>query len=193
MIAATETSQKVWTEEELQSLPDDGFNHEVVDGELVMSPKNNFIHGRICTRLLTALENFNRENRLGVILESSTGFWMRNRNCRAPDISFVPRTRLEALKFKPSSRQFFPGAPDLAVEILSPNNSRSELDKRLRDFFSSGTQIAWLINPDTESVEVCRALTQRRLIGPGGELDGENLLPGFRYRLNDLFKDWDWE
>ncbi len=51
----------------------------------------------------------------------------------------------------------------------------------------------WLINPDTESVEVCRALTRRRLSGPGGELDGENLLPGFRYRFNDWFEDWDWE
>ncbi|MSU60277.1 MAG: Uma2 family endonuclease [Pedosphaera sp.] len=193
MIATTETSPKVWTEEELQSLPEDGFNHEMVNGELVMSPKNNFIHGRICTRLLTAIENFNQQHRLGVVLDSSTGFWMFNRNCRAPDISFVPRTRLETLKFKPSSRKFFPGAPDLAVEILSPSNSRSEIDARLRDFFSSGTQIAWLINPDTDSVEVCRSLTQRRLIGPGGELDGENLLPGFRYPINDLFKEWDWE
>lgn len=193
MIAAAETSPKVWTEEELQSLPEEGFNHEVVNGELVMSPKNNFIHGRICSRLLIAIGNFNNEHRLGVVLDSSTGFWMFNRNCRAPDISFVPRTRLENLKFKPSSRKFFPGAPDLAVEILSPSNSRSEIDARLRDFFASGTQIAWLINPDTASVEICRSLTQRRLIGPGGELDGENLLPGFRYPINDLFKDWDWE
>ena len=193
MIATTETSQKVWTEEELQSLPDDGFNHEVVDGELVMSPKNNFIHGRICSRLLIALGNFNNEHHLGVILDSSTGFWMFNRNCRAPDVSFIPRARLEVLKFRPSSRKFFPGAPDLAVEILSPNNTRSEMDRRLRDFFSSGTQIAWLIDPENGSAEVCGSLTQRRLIGPGGELDGEHLLPGFSYPINDLFKDWDWE
>ena len=193
MIAATETSPKVWTEEELQSLPDDGFNHELVDGELVMSPKDNFIHGRICSRLLIALGNFNNENRLGVMLDSSTGFWMFNRNCRAPDVSFIPKSRLEALKFNPSSPKFFPGAPDLAAEILSPNNSRSEIDRRLRDFFASGTQIAWLVDPDTHSVEVCRSLTQRRLIGPGGDLDGEHLLPGFRYPINDLFKEWDWE
>jgi Uma2 family endonuclease len=193
MIAMTETSPKVWAEEELQSLPDDGFNHEVVDGELVMSPKNNFIHGRICSRLLIALGNFNNAHRLGVILDSSTGFWMFNRNCRAPDVSFIPRSRIEALKFNLSSRKFFPGAPDLAVEILSPNNTRSEMDRRLRDFFASGTQLAWLIDPDTNSVEVCRSLTQRRLIGPGGELEGEDLLPGFRHPINDLFKEWDWE
>lgn len=67
------------------------------------------------------------------------------------------------------------------------------MDRRLRDFFGSGTQIAWLIDPDTNSAEGCQSLTQRRLIGPGGELDGEHLLPGFRYPINDLFKDWDWE
>ena len=193
MIALTETSKKIWTEEELQSLPDDGFIHEVVNGELVMSPKNNFQHERICSRLLYALETFNRQHRLGVVLGSGAGFWMFNRNCRAPDVSFIPKARLQRLQFSPTAKKFFPGAPDLAVEILSPNNSRAEIDEWLRDFFGSGTQIAWIINPDTESAEVCLSLTQRRLVGPGGELGGEHLLPGFRYPIDDLFKEWDWE
>ena len=193
MIAATETSKKVWTEEELQSLPDDGFIHEVVSGELVKSPRNNFQHSNICGRLLYALAMFNRKHRLGVVLGSSTGFWMFNRNCRAPDVSFIPKGRLEKIQFSPTAKKFFPGAPDLVVDILSPNNTRAEIDERLRDFFGSGTQIAWLINPDTQSAEVCRSLTQRRLIGPGGELDGEHLLAGFRCPINELFKEWDWE
>ncbi|MCL4787993.1 MAG: Uma2 family endonuclease [Verrucomicrobia bacterium] len=193
MIAATETSKKVWTEEELQSLPDDGFIHEVVDGDLVMSPKNNFQHERICGRLYAALYEFNRKQRLGVVLGSSAGYWMFNRNRRAPDVSFIPKARLEKLRFSPTARNFLPGAPDLAVEILLPNNTRAEMDESLHDFFGSVTQITWLIHPDTESAEICRSLTQRRLIGPGGELDGEHLLPGFRYPINDLFKDWDWE
>ena len=193
MVAQAETSQKVWTEEELQSLPEDGFIHEVVSGELVKSPRNNFQHSNICGRLLYAVAMFNSKHRLGVVLGSSTGFWMFNRNCRAPDVSFIPKARLEQLQFSPTAKQFFPGAPDLAVEILSPSNTRAEMDERLRDFFASGTQIAWIINPDTRSAEVCRSLTQRRLIGPGGELDGEHLLPGLRYPINDLFKEWDWE
>lgn len=193
MIAAPEIGKKVWTEEDIQALPDDGYIHEVVNGELVMSPKNNFQHENICSRLLFALESFNRQHRLGVVLGSSAGFWMFNRNCRAPDISFIPKARLESLNFKPSAKTFFPGAPDLAVEILSPNNTRREIDERLKDFFASGTQLAWIINPDTESAEVCHSPTQRQLIGPGGFLDGEQLLPGFRYPIADLFKDWDWE
>jgi Uma2 family endonuclease len=193
MIAATETSKKVWTEQELQSLPDDGFIHEVLNGELVTSPKEGFQHAVICGRLLFALGTFNRRHRLGVVLGSSAGYWMFNRKCRAPDVSFIPKARLESLRFSPSAKIFFPGAPNLAVEVISPSNTRTEMDDRLRDFFASGTQIAWLISPDTESAEVCRSLTQRRLVGPGGELDGEHLLPGFGYPINDLFKVWDWE
>ena len=193
MSAAVEAPKKVWTEAELQALPEDGYIHEVVNGELVMSPKNNWYHGRICVRLVTALANFVSEHRLGAVLDSSTGFWMHNRNCRAPDISFVPKSRLAALGFKPKDKRFFPGAPDLAVEILSPNNTRAEIDERLRDFFSSGTRLAWIINPDTECVEICRALTQRKLLGSGAFLEGEDVLPAFRYPIANLFKEWDWE
>jgi Uma2 family endonuclease len=193
MNAVTETPGKIWTEADLQSLPDDGYIHEVVNSELVMSPKNDFFHGDICSELLTVLRTFVREKRLGAVLDSSTGFWMKNRNCRAPDISFVSRERLIALNFKRSTRSFFPGAPDLAVEILSPNNTRAEIDQRLRDFFESGTRLAWIIDPDAKRAEICRTLTSRKLIEAGGHLEGEDLLSGFRYPLDDLFKAGDWE
>jgi Uma2 family endonuclease len=118
---------------------------------------------------------------------------MASRNCRAPDISFISKQRLVRLGFTPSTRKFLPGAPDLAVEILSPNNTRAEIDGRLADFFASGTQIAWIVDPDQRSAEVCHGLEQRRWVGPGGCLEGEHLLPRFRYPLADLFADWDWD
>lgn len=193
MSTAVEHVGKVWTEAELQALPEDGYLHEVVDGELIMSPKNNWFHGRICVRLSSALETFSRLHRLGVVLDSSTGFWMFNRNCRAPDVSFVPKARLANLNFKPNDKRFFPGAPDLAVEVLSENNTRAEMDARLKDFFASGTQIAWVVDPELQRVEVCHSLTQRQLLGVGGVLDGEHLLPGFQHPIADLFKEWDWD
>jgi Uma2 family endonuclease len=193
MTTAGSVEQKVWTEAELEALPDDGYIHEVIDGELVMSPKNDSYHGRICAQLLIALGTFVMARKLGAVWDSSTGFWMHNRNCRAPDVSFISKERLQALGFKTTDRSFIPGAPDLAVEVLSPNNTRKEIDERLRDFFASGTQIAWIINPDAECVEVCHALDRRKLLGSGADLDGEHLLPGFRYPIADLFKGWDWE
>jgi len=191
MSAAVESPKRVWTEAELQALPEDGFIHEVVNGELIMSPKNNFQHGTIASRLLIALGNHAQQGRLGVVLDSSTGFWMRNRNCRAPDVSFIAKGRLSG--WKPSAQEFFAGAPDLAVEILSPNNTRSQIDGRLKDFFESGTVVAWIIDPDAQRAELCHSLTQRKLVGSGGFLEGEDLLPGFRYPIANLFADWDWE
>jgi Uma2 family endonuclease len=190
MSATVATKKRVWTEAELEALPEDGYIHEVVDGELVMSPKNNWQHGEICARLLTALKTFADQQRLGAVWDSSTGFWMANRNCRAPDVSFIARQRLRGLKR--SEPAFFEGGPDLAVEIISPSNTRRDIDQRLKDFFSSGTKLAWVIDPEREMVEICRSPTQRRLVGSGANLDGEELLPGFQYAIADLFKEWEW-
>jgi len=193
MQATVESPRRSWTEAELQALPEEGFIHEVVNGELVMSPKDNWYHGRICTRLVVAIGSFVTQHRLGAVLDSSAGFWMLNRNCRAPDVSFVPKARLAALGFKPNEKRFFPGAPDLAVEVLSENNTRVEIAERLKDFFASGTQLVWVVDPEQQRVEVCHSLTRRELIGSGGTLDGGSLLPGFQYPVADLFKEWDWE
>ena len=193
MSVTVEPPRKVWTEAEIQALPSDGYIHEVVHGELVMSPKNNFQHEDIGAELLTALRTFAKAHRLGAVLGSSFGCWMQNRNLRAPDISFITKTRLRDLGFTPSTRKFLPGAPDLAVEILSPSNSRVEIDQRLKDFFASGTQLSWIINPDDECVEFCHSPTDRKLLGSGAMLDGEHLLPGFKFPIADLFKGWDWD
>ena len=189
MSAGVQQAKKIWTERELQALPRDGYSYEVVDGELIISPKNDFTHGDICARLVTALSAFARKHRLGVILDSSTGFWMANRNCRAPDISFVSKGRLRGGR----PRGFFEGAPDLAVEVLAPSNSRQEINNRLTDFFASGTKLAWIIHPEEQFVEVCHSPIDRKILASGADLDGEGLLPGFRYPFADLFKEWDWD
>jgi Uma2 family endonuclease len=183
MSVTVEQLRKVWTEAEVQALPDDGYIHEVVNGELVMRPKNNLQHEDIGAELLMALGAYANARQLGKVLGSSFGCWMANRNCRAPDISFISKARLLSFGFTPSTRKFLPGAPDPAVEILSPSNRRSEIDERLKDFFGSGTQICWIINPDEECVEIRHSVTDRKLLGPGAMLDGEHLLPGFQFPI----------
>ncbi len=191
MSTAVEQVKRPWTEAELERLPEDGYIHEVVDGQLVMSPKNNYQHGDICAQLLVALRSFAQKHKLGAVWDSSTGFWMHNHNCRAPDVSFVAKARLKGLKR--TSSQFFPGAPDLTIEVLAPSNTASEVTERLEDFFSSGTRLAWVIHPEEQFVEVCHSPTERRIVGGGGFLDGESLLPGFQFPIADLFQEWDWE
>jgi hypothetical protein len=69
----------------------------------------------------------------------------------------------------------------------------SRVDDRLKDFFDSGTVLAWVIDPDKRRAEICRSLSQRTLMGTDGFLKGEDVLPGFRYPIADLFKKWAWE
>ena len=190
MNASLAAPKRVWTEAELQALPEDGFIHELVDGEIVMSPKNDSFHGYISSRLLAALVVFAESRRLGVVWDSSTGFRMNNLNIRAPDISFISYARLNALGFDVSSRGFIPGAPDLAVEVLSLHNTRKEINDRLKDFFNSGTRLAWIIDPKVKLAEVCHSPTERRRVVRADILDGEGILPGFRYPVGDLFIVW---
>jgi Uma2 family endonuclease len=180
-------ASKVWTDEEILNLPHDSYTYEVVDGELVMSPKNNPQHGNICVRISARLLDYADARNLGQVFDSNTGYWMVNRNLRAPDVSFLASGRLP----KGSATAFFHGAPDLVVEVLSPTNTRRELDERLRDFFESGTKLAWVIDPEERCAEVCRSPIDRRMVGPGGILEGENVLPGFKLPLADLFRGWE--
>src|SRR4029453_6621540 len=97
MSATADAAKKVWTEADLEALPNNGYKYELVNGELVMSPKNNFQHENVCAELLAALRAFATAHRLGAVLGSNLGCWMQNRNCRAPDISFIPKARIQRL------------------------------------------------------------------------------------------------
>ncbi len=136
MSAAAGTARKERTEAELQALPEDGFIHEVVNGELVMSPEKHLQgpDGSL-PRLLVAISQFVTGHKLGAVLDSATGFWMFNRNCRAPDVSFVSKSRLTTLGFKANEKRFFPGAPTSRSKCFPENNTRAEIDERFRDFF----------------------------------------------------------
>ena len=90
-------------------------------------------------------------------------------------------------------REFFNGAPDLAVEVLSPSNTPTEVTARLNDYFESGTRLAWLIHPEPQFVEVCQSPIERTIVGSGGQLDGGEVVSGFQYEIEALFRPWDWD
>jgi Uma2 family endonuclease len=191
MIKSLPLEKRTWTEEELAALPNEGYNHEVVDGRLVLSPKNNPEHGEICMRLSSALSMHVQRHKLGALWDSSTGFWMSNGNCRAPDISFISKQRLAGLKRPP--KRFFRGAPDLAIEILAPSNTSNEFQARLHDYFTSGTRVAWVIDPETRTAAVYHGMDHPQTLGLSGVLQDEQYLPGFRFPVADLFAEWDWD
>jgi Uma2 family endonuclease len=156
--------RKVWTDQEIMSLPDNGYSYEVVRGDLVMRPKNNAQHGDAASEILMRMRLHAKTHKLGRVFDSNTGFWMINRNLRAPDVSFMSHARLP----KKLPKAFLQGSPDFLVEVLSPTNSRREMDERLRDFFENGTKLVWIIDLDERFAEICHSLTDRKIVGAGG-------------------------
>lgn len=185
----TEAKTREWTDEELMALPRDGHKYELVDGGLVMSPAG-FRHGDISVRLIARLVNVVAPAGLGVVLDSSTGFKMRNGNVLSPDVSFVAQARFKGMESLPEG--FFQGAPDLAVEVLSPRESKRHLERKLTDYFANGTRLAWVIDPGKQSAAVYRSVALRRVLARNGSLDGEDVIPGFAMAIADLVEPFPW-
>jgi Uma2 family endonuclease len=179
-------TRRVWTDEEIMALPKDGNRYELVDGELTTSPAGAR-HGDINVLLASRLAVFVNERKSGRVLDSSTGFRMTRGNIRCPDVSFVSRERIIALGALP--RGFFEGAPDLAIEVLSPSDTMDSLRTRLVDYFESGCRLAWVVNPDEKSALVYRSPQPERLLKGTDSLDGEDVVPGFSLSLSELLEE----
>jgi Uma2 family endonuclease len=181
---ATITHPKA-TEADLLNAPKDGRKYELVDGELVMSPAGSR-HGAVCAKLIIRLGTLIEQGRLGQLFDSSTGFRMPNGNVRLPDVAFVARGRFEGDKVPEG---FSPVVPDLAVEVLSPEDRpRSVLDK-VGEYLDAGVSLVWVVDPKSRTATVYRSLTNVRTVVESGDFDGEHILPGFRCSLADILAE----
>ena len=104
---------------------------------------------------------------------------------RMPDIAFVARDELPG--GKPPRGRSPALAPDLAVEVLSRSNTKAEIARKLREYFASGTRLAWIVDPKTQTVRVHTSPTESTRLEADGVLDGGDVLPGFRLPLAELF------
>ena len=189
-IALDETisEKRNWTDEEFMALPD-GDRYELVNGELIIVGNSGMEHGNLGAFLCGLLEIYARRNKLGSTFDSSTAFTMKTGNKRSPDVSFVAKDRLRGLKKLPKG--FFQGAPDLAVEIISPSNTFDEIHTKIVEYFDSGSKLVWVIHPDEESVLVYHKPQPDKLLQRSDSLDGETIIPGFTVPFTELFADLD--
>ncbi|MFM7575003.1 MAG: Uma2 family endonuclease [Snowella sp.] len=181
---------KAWTDEAFMALPDDGHHYEIINGELIDMGNSGALHGYVCSLALAALVGYILPKKLGVILDSSTAFNMKNGNKRSPDIAFFAKERLQGMTVLPSG--YLKGAPDLAVEVLSPGNTVEEIDDKLTEYFENGSRLVWVINPIQHYVLVYRSAQEPdRLLKSRDSLDGEEVIPGFTLAVADLFQKLD--
>ena len=127
-----------------------------------------------------------RVHGLGRVLAGDPGFLLTADpdTVRAPDVAFIRRERMPAGL---SRRGYFPGAPDLAVEVISPNDLYTEVDEKVAEWLEHGTRMVLVVNPRRKSVAMHRPGRDVRMLGVEDTLDGEDVVPGWTLAVRDLF------
>jgi Uma2 family endonuclease len=173
------------TPEQLLAMPD-GDLYELVDGVLV-ELKSDMTSSYVAMRLGRLLGNFLGDPPRGWVMGADCGYQCfphRPKLVRKPDVSFIRLGRLPDERL-PASYIRIP--PDLAVEVLSPNDLSYETDEKVTEYLGVGVPLVWVINPEQRRVLVYRAGGPISGVHEDGELDGETVLPGFRCPVRELF------
>lgn len=175
---------KRYTVAEIERLPEDQ-TFEVLHGEpLPMSPVD-FEHVLVTAVLIEALRTFTRHRRLGLV-GGEGGFVLPTdpEVLLAPDVAFVRRDRLPPRSEWTGFQRL---APDLAVEVVSPNDSANEINDKTQTYLEAGVPLVWVVYPKRRVVAVFTPDGMARVLHEGDTLDGGEVLPGFAIAVADLF------
>ncbi|HEX3149532.1 MAG TPA: Uma2 family endonuclease [Gemmataceae bacterium] len=184
---ATATQGRLLTAEEFMELPNpiDGSKQELVRGVVITMPPPKAIHGYCAAQATIAIGGFVGQHRLGILVANDTGVLLERGpdTVRGPDVAYWSFKRQA---FVPDG--YFELAPDLAVEVLSPSNTRKQIDTKIREYLKAGTKLVWVIDPLDRSVRIYRTDPDRAVfLHSGATLDGEDVLPGFQFPVTGLF------
>ena len=145
-------------------------------------PPPQFEHGRVSANLVLILGLHIRANRLGRICTES-GYHLESDpdTVLGPDVSFVSNDRDLHVD------GYYPGPPDLAIEVLSPGDRKSYVERKVAIWLETGTRSVWLVNPRRRTVEVISSLSDRRTLHETDELV-DDTVPGFRVKVSEIFE-----
>lgn len=174
------------TADELLRMPDDGFRYELVQGVLHQMSPAGFHHGRLIMNLATPLDQHVRAQKLGVVCAAETGFLLATNpdTVRAADVAFIRQERLNPVA---EPEGYWPGAPDMAVEVVSPNDLYTEVDEKVTDWLDAGTRLVVVVNPRKRTVTVYRSHTQIVVLREQETLDGHDVIPGWSLLVASIF------
>ena len=183
---ATKTGQT--TAEELFRMPDDGSRYELIKGELRKMPPAGGEHGAVAMDIGTSLNNHVKADRLGRVFTAETGFTISSDpdTVRAPDAAFVKRERVEE---SGRVKGYWPGAPDLAVEVVSPNDTYAQVTEKALAWLEAGTLMVLVLDPGEarRTVTVYRSSEDIRVLFDGDTIDGAEVVPGWKLPIAELF------
>jgi Uma2 family endonuclease len=154
-------------------------------GELLIMPPTGGETGRRNIKISTQVEVWSSQNNLGVAFDSSTCFKLPNGANFSPDASWVRRERWNTLTPE-QKRKFPPLCPDFVVELRSPSDSLEKLRAKMKEYLENGVQLGWLIDPETQQVEIYRPIRDVEILQSPTTLSGEDVLPGFVLNLQPI-------
>lgn len=159
---------------------------ELVGGELIMMSPTKRKHGKTSARIARLLDEFVERGNLGDVTGAETGFLVARDpdTVRAPDAAFV---RLDRVPLEDEPDFFYPFAPDLAVEVVSPSDSWTELEQKVRMWLDAGCRLVWVLDPRSKTVHVYAPGGTCRVLSDPEVLDGLDVLPGFTVHIGRLF------
>ena len=171
--------------DEFLALPDDpaGSRMELSEGELEMFPPPRRRHTLTMARLFRALDALVADRGLGEVAPSEAGYVLDGQTFRCPDVSFIRAERLASANLD----GWVEGAPDLAVEVISPSETVKEMSEKRQQFLKAGSHEVWLIFPENRTAEIYTHDGRYRALKADDVLECPALLPGFVLRLGDLF------
>jgi Uma2 family endonuclease len=172
------------TAADLQRFREPGKTAELIRGVLVVREPPSTRHGARAARLAREIGNFAAEHGLGEVFAQDTGFQIAHApdTVRAPDVAFVAGQRLDGIP----AEGYAALAPDLVAEIVSPGDRPGEILEKVGQWLSAGVRLVWVVDPLQRLARVYRADGAVAIVAAEDELDGEDVLPGFRCRLNDI-------
>ncbi|MGH2587135.1 MAG: Uma2 family endonuclease [Dehalococcoidia bacterium] len=186
MTASPSPTNHPITAEELMALPEQpGVSYELVRGELRFMAPSVALPGVVAAKSLVRVGSFVERHNLGVCGTAESGFKLAANpdTVRAPDLWFV---RAERVPAEGIPETFWPGAPDLAVEVLSPSDRFTTVIEKVYDYLNAGSRLVWVIDPPGRSAAIFRPEEPPQLLGEDGVLDGGDLLPGFCLPLREI-------
>ena len=155
-------------------------------GVLIIMPPTGGTTGDRNSEINFQLRAWNRQNKLGKVFDSSTGFKLPLGGDRSPDASWVKMERWNALT-KEQQEKFLPICPDFVVELRSPSDGLKKLQEKMVEYRENGARLGWLIDPQRKVVEIYRRDRKVEVVQSPTTVSGEDVLPGFLLNLNEIF------
>jgi Uma2 family endonuclease len=159
-------------------------SYELIDGRVIETQPEGYLHGATLSRTMLQLGCFVDDHELGDVVGAGTGFLLSHSTLRAADAAYVSSTKLTLIV---DSQSYLPYAPDLALEVVSPNDTADEIQQKAQMYLNAGTEQVWVMYPKIRQIVVHYPDGTTKRFTEQDTIDGGSVLPGFSAAVTEFF------